>query len=131
MKDIRRSDIIFLTPISLISQIPIAYIALQIGLSAKDELTVFSVIILSSIGLLVFALILTDYIRKRIIEKVSYQSSLLGAALAIIIQYIIFVWIFSELIDSVLFMDKLIELFVFAEIISIMIPLTTAAILSD
>ncbi len=131
MERIKLSDISLVIFIIFISQVPQAYIVVEIGATIKDELVVLTSILLTILGMVIISLIIIDYLRQRILEKHSIQTPLLAVTITIMIQYLLFVWILSELSSHILFRERMVELFVFSQMLSILIPLASIAFMSS
>lgn len=130
MEKVGGSEIIVITFLSIISQIPQAYVATEIGITTNDELIVIASLSLTIFGLIIFATVLMDYLRGRILEKHPLQTPFLAAATSFVIQYLLFIWLFSELSKNMLFLNNSTSLFVFSQMVSILIPLSAIALLS-
>ncbi len=130
LKNIKISDMILIVALSLIAQAPLLYITSLIGATIKDETVLLITAFLVAFGVATAGIIITDYLRSRILERHHLQAPLMGIVIAIAFQYIGFIWLFSELSDYILFRDKLVDLYVFAQVIAVSLLLLMIAFLS-
>ncbi|MHA1616524.1 MAG: hypothetical protein ACTSX9_04370 [Candidatus Njordarchaeales archaeon] len=114
-----------------ISYVPQAYFGCKVGATLGDEFILLTVGLAVLFGEYLLALMVGSYLSEKIISKHWLQIPLLSVFIVVSIQNMIFIWIFSELIDFVLFIDKYVELYIFSQVLSVIIPLLTVYYLSS
>ncbi|MHA1665034.1 MAG: hypothetical protein ACTSVW_04300 [Candidatus Njordarchaeales archaeon] len=130
MKALKSDSYLFLSA-ALLIQIPETYLIIHTGAQISDTYLVLICGFLNAIGLFVMMTAIFNYLRARLMTKREMETKLLGIVVAFITQFILFIWIFSESITSTIFYGKILEAFIFSQVLSIFIPLAAIVILSS
>jgi len=130
LNDINISDVIIIAFFSILAQIPQAYLAYNTGVAMKNEMIILVSIFATIFGMTIVGMVIINYLRERMIEKHMIQTPLVASVIVILIQYLIFIWCLSSLLNHLLFIDRFSDLFVFSQLVSIATLLILVAVLA-
>jgi len=117
-EDIKYSYLSIAFGLTALLQIPQAIIATYLIETNEEYIILLTSIILTTISISIASLIASDYLEKRLLTKFYSQPALVGTLLINATQWLLFLWIFLELMDHALFSGNLINLYVFSQTIS-------------
>ncbi|MHA1590832.1 MAG: hypothetical protein ACTSVA_09620 [Candidatus Njordarchaeales archaeon] len=125
-----RDKLLMFTILS-IAYVPQAYFGCRIGAVSGDEIILLVVGALVLFANYLLAVMIGEYLSEKIISKHWLQIPLLSVFIVLSIQNMIFIWVFAELMDWIIFIDKYLELFIFSQTLSVSIPLLLVYYLSS
>jgi len=118
LEDVKYSYISIAFGLTALLQIPQAIIATYLIETNEEYIILLTSIILTTVSISIASVIASDYLEKKLLAKFYSQPALVGTLLINAIQWLIFLWVFLELMDHALFSGDLINLYVFSQTIS-------------